>query len=243
MSNNTSRNQPQPAEQPLRPGRPGRPASTAAPQAWPGAGAPNWPPSPLIAAALWRLTLLITLTWAAVILGGAVLVLAVPTRRRFVTGGGSGACWPVTASSGCATKPACTPGPGRLPLVLWTRPTKVGERAPRPVPRRDLRRGLRSPHRRTARRLLRPRRPGHPQPPLVPTGDHRHHPPRHPRRQPHRALTPARSPPRPAPGRQPTDPRTGGHPPPLTQPAAGSAPGHRPGPALPSTPEGRTPRP
>ena len=58
------------------------------------------------------------------------------------------------------------------------------------VPGRDLRRGLRSPHRRAARRLLRPRRPGHPQPPLVPAGDHRHHPPRHPRGQRHHHLPP-----------------------------------------------------
>ena len=42
--------------------------------------------------------------------------------------GGSGASWPGTGSSGCATKPGCTPAPGRLPLILWTRPTKVGER-------------------------------------------------------------------------------------------------------------------
>ena len=49
------------------------------------------------------------------------------------------------------------------------------------VPRGHLRRGLRSPHRGAARRLLRPRRAGHPQPPVVAPADHRHHPPRHAR--------------------------------------------------------------
>ena len=49
------------------------------------------------------------------------------------------------------------------------------------VPRGHLRRGLRSPHRRAQGRLLRPRRAGHPQPPLVPPDHHRHHPPRHAR--------------------------------------------------------------
>ena len=43
--------------------------------------------------------------------------------------GGSGACWPATASTGCATKPGCTPAPAVCPLVLWIRPTQVGERA------------------------------------------------------------------------------------------------------------------
>jgi len=76
------------------------------------------------AAAVWRLSHLITLTWAAV---GGGLVLAVfgvlPwTRRRF---------WCVLARHRvhklCWETRLHTRA-GRLPLVLWTRPTKVGER-------------------------------------------------------------------------------------------------------------------
>ena len=63
-------------------------------------------------AALWRLALLITLTWAAVTLAGLVLVLVACRTRAGSSPGGSGASWPATASSGCATKPACTPAPG-----------------------------------------------------------------------------------------------------------------------------------
>ena len=99
---------------------------------------------------------------------------------------GSGACWPATGSTGCAGKPGCTPAPdgSRRPVD----PAHQGRRALTSVPGGHLRRGLRRPHRRTARRLLRPRSAGHPQPPLVPAGDHRHHPPRHPRGQPHHRL-------------------------------------------------------
>ena len=79
-------------------------------------------------AALWRLALLITLLWAAVALAGLVLVLA------FV---------PVTAPvhhPAVLVRPGPPPPPAavlrsppahplrRLPLILWTRPTKVGER-------------------------------------------------------------------------------------------------------------------
>ena len=70
---------------------------------------------------------------------------------------------------------------GRLPLILVD-PADQGRRTHLgAVPRGHLRRGLRRPHRRAARRLLRPRRAGHPQPPLVPPDHHRHHPPRHAR--------------------------------------------------------------
>ena len=73
------------------------------------------------------------------------------------------------------------------------------------VPRGHLRRGLRSPHRGAARRLLRPRRAGHPQPPVVPPDHHRHHPPRHPRGwRTHRI--PARAPDRALPRSWPSSP-------------------------------------
>ena len=42
---------------------------------------------------------------------------------------GSGASWPATASSGSATKPACTPAPGGSRWSCGPGPTKVGERA------------------------------------------------------------------------------------------------------------------
>src|SRR5215472_608356 len=76
------------------------------------------------AAALWRLTYLITYLWAAVV---GALVLAVLgmlpwTRRRF---------WCVLARHRihrlCWETRMHTRS-GRLPLVLWVRPTKVGER-------------------------------------------------------------------------------------------------------------------
>jgi hypothetical protein len=80
-------------------------------------------------AALWRLALLITLTWAAVALATLVLVvLAVPPTRRFITR----RFWCVLARHRlqrlCYEARLHTRS-GRLPLVLWTRPTKVGERA------------------------------------------------------------------------------------------------------------------
>ena len=82
-----------------------------------------------ITAALWRLTLLITLTWAAVALAGLVLVLGtVPVTRRFITR----RCWCVLSRHRlqrlCYEARLHTRS-GRLPLILWTRPTKVGERA------------------------------------------------------------------------------------------------------------------
>jgi hypothetical protein len=80
-------------------------------------------------AALWRLALLITLTWAGLALAALVLaVLAVPPTRRFITR----RFWCVLARHRlhrlCWEARLHTRS-GRLPLVLWTRPTKVGERA------------------------------------------------------------------------------------------------------------------
>jgi hypothetical protein len=82
-----------------------------------------------ITAALWRLSYLITLTWAAVALGGLLLtVLAVPGSRRFT----ARRFWCVLGRHRlqrlCYEARLHTRS-GRLPLVLWTRPTKVGERA------------------------------------------------------------------------------------------------------------------
>jgi hypothetical protein len=71
----------------------------------------------------------VTLTWAGIILGSAVLaLLAIPHSRRFVTR----RCCCVLARHRiqklCFEARLHTRA-GRLPLVLWTRPTKVGERA------------------------------------------------------------------------------------------------------------------
>jgi hypothetical protein len=71
----------------------------------------------------------IALTWAGIILGSAVLaLLAIPPSRRFVTR----RFWCVLARHRiqklCFEARLHTRA-GRLPLVLWTRPTKVGERA------------------------------------------------------------------------------------------------------------------
>jgi len=78
----------------------------------------------LITAAVWKLTHLITLPWAGLIVGLAVAgIIALPwTRRRF---------WCVLARH--RVQKLCWEArlhtrSGRLPLVLWTRPTKVGER-------------------------------------------------------------------------------------------------------------------
>ncbi len=75
-------------------------------------------------AGLWKLAHLITLTWAAVVVGMVLLGLGVLpwTRRRF---------WCVLARHRihklCWEARLHTRA-GRLPLVLWTRPIKVGER-------------------------------------------------------------------------------------------------------------------
>src|SRR5215469_13355606 len=83
----------------------------------------------LITAAVWRLSVLITFTWASVTLTGLVLVLvAVPVTRRFLVR----RFWCVLARHRiqrlCYEARLHTRS-GRLPLILWIRPTKVGERA------------------------------------------------------------------------------------------------------------------
>ncbi|MGI9006628.1 MAG: hypothetical protein ACR2FU_10610 [Streptosporangiaceae bacterium] len=82
-----------------------------------------------LGAALWRLSVLFTLTRAVILLGALVaVVLAVPGSRRFIT------CrvWCVVTRHRiqklCYEARLHTRS-GRLPLVLWTRPTKVGVRA------------------------------------------------------------------------------------------------------------------
>jgi hypothetical protein len=78
----------------------------------------------LTGAGLWKLAHLITYTWAAVTLGLILLSVGVLpwTRRRF---------WCVLARHRihklCWETRLHTRA-GRLPLVLWVRPTKVGER-------------------------------------------------------------------------------------------------------------------
>jgi len=79
-------------------------------------------------AALWQLTLMLTIDWAGVALGLAhAVVLAVPHTRRFITR----RAWCVLTRHRvqklCFERRLHTRS-GRLPLVLWTRPTKVGER-------------------------------------------------------------------------------------------------------------------
>ena len=76
----------------------------------------------------WRLDTWTTLTWAVIILAAvAVVVLAVPHSRRFITR----RFWCVLARHRlqrlCYEARLHTRS-GRLPLILWTRPTKVGER-------------------------------------------------------------------------------------------------------------------
>ena len=138
----------------------------------------------VLAAAWWRLDTWTTLTWAAIIVAGLLAVaLAVPHSRRFITR----RAWCVLARHRlqrlCYEAKLHTRS-GRLPLISVD-PADQGRRTHLgAVPRGHLRRGLRRPHRRAPRRLLRPRRAGHPQPPVVAPADHRHHPPRHARGQP-----------------------------------------------------------
>jgi hypothetical protein len=80
------------------------------------------------AAASW-LSHTLTLTWAGVLVGAGVLgLLATPPSRRYVVR----RFWCVLARHRihklCWEARLHTRS-GRLPLVLWTRPTKVGERA------------------------------------------------------------------------------------------------------------------
>jgi hypothetical protein len=78
----------------------------------------------VISAALWRLSLLITLPWAGVAVGLVLTGLgALPwTRRRFscvlTRHRVQKLCWEARLHTRS----------GRLPLILWTRPTKVGVR-------------------------------------------------------------------------------------------------------------------
>ena len=83
----------------------------------------------ILTAALWRLTTLITITWAALVLAAlAGVVLGVPHSRRFITR----RFWCVLARHRlqrlCFEARLHTRS-GRLPLVVWIRPTQVGERA------------------------------------------------------------------------------------------------------------------
>jgi hypothetical protein len=83
----------------------------------------------LTLAALWRLTLWITAAWAGLTLGGLlVIALGVPHSRRFITR----RFWCVLGRHRlqrlCYEARLHTRS-GRLPLILWTRPTKVGERS------------------------------------------------------------------------------------------------------------------
>jgi len=76
----------------------------------------------------WRLDTWTTAIWAGVILGGlAAVVAAGPHSRRFITR----RFWCVLARHRlqrlCYEARLHTRS-GRLPLILWTRPTKVGER-------------------------------------------------------------------------------------------------------------------
>ena len=136
------------------------------------------------AAALRWLDTWTTLTWAAIILAGLLAVtFAVPHSRRFITR----RAWCVLARHRlqrlCYEARLHTRS-GRLPLILWTRPTRVGERTwvlcRAGICAEDFDAHIGE----LQGRLLRPRRAGHPQPPVVPPDHHRHHPPRHPRGQP-----------------------------------------------------------
>jgi len=82
-----------------------------------------------LAALFWRLDTWTNLTWAGVILGGlAVLVALIPHSRRFITR----RFWCVLARHRiqrlCYEARLHTRS-GRLPVIVWIRPTKVGERA------------------------------------------------------------------------------------------------------------------
>jgi hypothetical protein len=83
----------------------------------------------ILTVALWRLSILITITWAGIVLAASFgLVLGVPHSRRFITR----RFWCVLARHRihrlCYEARLHTRA-GRLPLILWIRPTQVGERA------------------------------------------------------------------------------------------------------------------
>ena len=104
----------------------------------------------ILTAVLWRLSILITLTWAGIVLAALVgLVAGVPHSRRFITR----RFWCILARHRlhrlCYEARLHTRA-GRLPLILWIRPdpgrgTRLGA-----VPRRHQRRGLPRPHRRSS---------------------------------------------------------------------------------------------
>ena len=83
----------------------------------------------ILTAVLWRLDTWITLTWAGIILAAFVgLVLGVPHSRRFITR----RFWCVLARhrlQRLCYEARLHTRVGRLPLILWIRPTQVGERA------------------------------------------------------------------------------------------------------------------
>ena len=83
----------------------------------------------LLAAGTARLAATITLTWALAVTGGLVLALALtPHSRRFITR----RFWCVLARhrlQRLCWEARLHTRSGRLPLILWIRPTKVGERA------------------------------------------------------------------------------------------------------------------
>jgi len=76
-----------------------------------------------------RLAAIITTTWAAITLAGLLaVVLAVPPSRRFLTR----RAWCVISRHRLQRvfyETRMHTRAGRLPLILWIRPTKVGERA------------------------------------------------------------------------------------------------------------------
>jgi hypothetical protein len=79
-------------------------------------------------AVLWWLSRQVTIIWAAVVLAAVIgIIFAVPQSRRFITR----RFWCVLARHRfhrlCWEARLHTRA-GRLPVVLWTRPTKVGER-------------------------------------------------------------------------------------------------------------------
>jgi len=80
-------------------------------------------------AAFWRLDTWTNLIWAGVILGGlAAITAAIPHSRRFITR----RAWCLLARHRiqklCFEARLHTRS-GRLPVILWIRPTRVGERA------------------------------------------------------------------------------------------------------------------
>jgi hypothetical protein len=82
-----------------------------------------------VAACVWRLTLLSSLLAAGIMTGAVVLVLlAVPVTRRFITR----RAWCVLTRhrlQRLCYQARLHTREGRLPLITWIRPTKVGERA------------------------------------------------------------------------------------------------------------------